>query len=288
MAGELYIGGHGVARGYVNAPDWTAGKFIPDPFSRRPGRRLYSTGDVTHYLGDGTIKYLGRSDHQVKLRGHRIEIVEIEAALERHPVISQAAVELREDSRDEKFLVAYGVVKSGHTFSFAEMRGFLKDQLPEHMIPTNLLILDFMPLTPNGKIDRKSLPKPERYGGKATANFDPPRTPIEQVLAGVWGEVLGVDQVGIHDNFFEIGGHSILAIQVTSRLRDIFQSEFPLRSFLEAPTIAEFAGTMTRNAQEAARVQRIAELALSIAGYSDEEAQVMLDDSIVPSAQASD
>jgi amino acid adenylation domain-containing protein len=237
VAGDLYIGGVGLARGYLNRPDLTAEKFISDPFSVTPGARLYRTGDLARYLPDGNIEFLGRRDHQVKIRGFRIELGEIEAALGRHPAMQQAAVLAREDTPGEKRLVAYVVAQSTPD----ELRRFLKDMLPDPMVPAVFVLLDTMPLLSNGKIDRLALPAPDRSRPELDKSFVAPRTPVEELLAEIWAGVLDIERVGIHDNFFDLGGHSLLATQLVSRAREAFQVEIPLRRLFEIPTVAGLA-----------------------------------------------
>ncbi len=279
LTGGLHIGGEGVARGYANLPGLTAERFVPDPFSGGAGLRLYNTGDVARYLPGGKIEFVGRPDQQVKLRGHRIELGEIEATLEQHLAIRQTAVLLQEDSRGDQRLVAYVVSDLDGSFNIAEVRDFLKNHLPEYMIPAVWVKLDAMPLTPNGKIYRQGLPAAEQGMLVDERIIAPPRTPVEQILVGVWEDVLEVDEVGIHDDFFKIGGHSLLAAQLISRLRETFQFELPLRTLFEATTVAELAEVLTREPEQGMRVQRIAELMISVANYSDEEVEAMLGNS---------
>jgi len=241
VPGELHIGGDGLARGYLNRPELTAEKFIPDPFSREPEARLYKTGDLARYLPDGTIEFLGRIDNQVKVRGYRIEPGEIEAVLVQHPFVREAIVIAREDQPGDKRLVAYVVLSEKSTVAANDLRNFMKEKLPEYMVPAAFVVLDALPLTPNGKVDRKALPAPDTERLYPEDSFIAPRTPIEEMLAGIWCDVLGLKKVGIHDNFFELGGHSLLATQVMSRLRKAFQVEIPLRSLFEMPTIEGLA-----------------------------------------------
>ena len=251
VAGELYIGGISLARGYLNRPDLTEERFISNPFS--PSGRLYKTGDLARYLPDGNIEYLGRMDQQVKIRGFRIEPGEIEAVLEQHPQVREAVVIDREDVPGDKRLVAY-VVASGKNDSHSrELRQFLQAQLPEYMVPTAVVLLDTLPLTPTGKVDRRALPAPSRRPDmeKLTA----PRTSTEAVLAGIWADILRLEQVGIHDHFLELGGHSLLATQVVSRIRDIFQVELPMRCLFESPTVSTLAKHL-ETAQQEARSQQ--------------------------------
>jgi amino acid adenylation domain-containing protein len=240
VAGELYIGGDGLARGYLNQPELTAKKFIPDPFSKEPGARLYRTGDLARYLSDGNIEFLGRLDNQVKIRGFRIELGEIESVLAGLPGMREAVVVAREDVPGDKRLVAYLTTKEGDSPKVSELRGLLKAKLPEYMVPSAFVTLDRFPLTPNGKVDRKTLPQPD-FQSEPT-KFVPPASVTEKVLANIWGEVLGIKQVGIHDNFFELGGHSLLATRAASRASAAFQVDLPLRMLFEHPTLTALAG----------------------------------------------
>ena len=240
-AGNLYIGGVGLARGYIGRPDLTAEKFIPDSFSGEPGARLYKTGDLARYRPDGNIEFLGRSDHQVKIRGFRIELGEIEGTLGQHPVVLQAIVQAQEVGSGEKRLVAYVVAARESRRTASELRGFLKDKLPEHMVPAVFVLLDAFPLTANGKVNRQALPTPDDRRPELDQVFVACRTPTEELLAAIWSQVLGVERVGIYDNFFQLGGHSLLATQVVSRIREAFQVEMPLRRLFEAPTVVGLA-----------------------------------------------
>ncbi|MEH2407392.1 non-ribosomal peptide synthetase [Nostoc sp.] len=243
ISGELYIGGEGLARGYLNRPDLTAEKFISNPFSPNPKSRLYKTGDLARYLPDGHIEYLGRIDYQVKLRGFRIELGEIETALLQHPEVKEGVVIIREDTPNENNLVGYIVAETGQDSLqvISQLRRFLKQQLPDFMVPTIFMALEAMPLTPNGKVDRKALPKPDASRLELEANYVAPRTPIEQQITDIWTQVLNVKQVGIYDNFFELGGYSLLGIQVVSRLRQALQVEILMSNLFELPTVADLA-----------------------------------------------
>ncbi|QEI42139.1 Linear gramicidin synthase subunit D [Dolichospermum sp. UHCC 0315A] len=215
-------------------------KFISNPFSNESGSRLYKTGDLARYLPDGNIEYLGRIDNQVKIRGFRIELGEIEAALSQHPVVRETVVIARENSAGDKQLVAYLVPHQEPAPTNSDLRHFLKAQLPDYMMPSAFVVLEALPLTPNGKVDRRALPQPE-LRPELEPTFVAPRTPIEEILANIWGCVLGIEQVGIDDNFFELGGHSLLATQVISRVRNTLAVELPLRSLFETPTVASLA-----------------------------------------------
>ncbi len=241
VQGELYIGGEGVARGYLNRPDLTAEKFIPHPFSTEPGARLYKTGDLARYLPDGRIEFLGRTDYQVKIRGFRIELGELEAALREHSAVREAVVLTQEDAPGEKRLVAYVVAERESRPAASDLRRFLRGRLPEFMVPSALVLLDALPLMPNGKVDRRALPALERARPELENAIVIPRTPTEEVLAEIWVQVLGIERVGVHDNFFDLGGHSLLATQVVSRIRDTFEMEMPLRRLFELPTVAGLA-----------------------------------------------
>jgi amino acid adenylation domain-containing protein/FkbH-like protein len=240
VAGELYIGGDGLARGYFNRPELTAEKFIRDPFGSKPSARLYRTGDLAKHLPAGNIQYLGRTDFQVKLRGFRIELGEIESALAQHPAVRQTVVVAREDKPGDKRLVAYVVLHFGQQLSATEARAHVKQSLPEYMAPSALVELDSLPLTPNGKVDRKRLPAPD-YGASETGKDRSTRTPTEEIIAGIWAEVLNLEQVGAEDDFFELGGHSLLATQAIARIRQAFKLQLPLRSMFESSTVAGLA-----------------------------------------------
>ncbi|MUH00601.1 amino acid adenylation domain-containing protein, partial [Scytonema sp. UIC 10036] len=241
VAGELHIGGASLARGYLNRPELTQEKFIPNPFSADPDSRLYKTGDLARYLPDGNIEYLGRIDNQVKVRGFRIELSEIETVLDQYPHVQASCAIVREDTPGDKRLVAYIMPHQHSTATINELRQFLKAKLPDYMVPNAIVILESLPLTPNGKVDRRALPTPDQTRPDLEETFVSPRTLVEEILAGIWTEVLRVQQVGVHDNFFNIGGHSLTAIQVMSRLNEIFQIELALRQLFETPTIAELA-----------------------------------------------
>ncbi|HYR11357.1 MAG TPA: condensation domain-containing protein, partial [Longimicrobium sp.] len=234
VAGELYVGGAQVTRGYLGRPGLTAERFVPDPFSTEGGARLYRTGDRARWQADGAIEYLGRLDFQVKVRGFRIELGEIEAVLRQHESVADCVVMARAGTGETR-LVAYvvGGVEA------AELRAHLRESLPEYMLPSAFVFLDALPLTPNGKLDRKALPAPE-YAANAD-RYVGPRTPVEEVLAGIWAEVLRLERVGVEESFFELGGHSLLATRVVSRVRDVFAIELPLRALFEGPTVAELA-----------------------------------------------
>ena len=240
--GELYIGGIGVARGYLNRPGLTADRFVPDPHSGEPGARLYRTGDLARWRADGQLEYLGRVDHQVKIRGYRVEPGEIEAVLSSHPAVTGATVIAREYGTDDRRLVAY--VTGAGAPRPPELREWLLERLPEYMVPSAIVAMEALPLTPNGKVDREALPVP----GRSTDpnGIIPPRGPVEEALAEAWAELIGGGPVGVHDNFFEVGGHSLMALQLLARARQVFEVEVSPRDFIEAPTLANLARLVER------------------------------------------
>ncbi|HYC90498.1 MAG TPA: amino acid adenylation domain-containing protein [Thermoanaerobaculia bacterium] len=240
VPGELFIGGVAVARGYLARPDLTAEKFIADPFSSEPGARMYRSGDLARWLPNGAVEYLGRLDHQVKIRGFRIELGEIEAVLLQMPSVRDAVVVAHEPAPGDKRLAAYVVARDGYTIDVDELRAGLEERLPEYMVPAAFTILEALPLNTNGKCDRKALPAPD-YGTHKVAVHVAPRNAIEQAVAEIWCEALGVPGVGSYDDFFARGGHSILAMKVVARLRETFGVELKLHTFFSAPTVAGLA-----------------------------------------------
>ncbi len=239
VAGELHIGGVQVARGYLNRPDLTAERFVLDLFAAEAGARMYKTGDLARWRDDGTIEFLGRNDFQVKIRGFRIELGEIEARLMEHEGVREAVVVAREDTPGEKRLVGYVSARQGTELSVGKLREYLQQRLPEYMAPSAWVWLDSLPLTPNGKLDRKALPKPEEKREEGTG-YVAPRTPVEDILAGIWARLLRMERVGIHDDFFELGGDSILSIQVVARAHQA-GVKFAARDLFQRRTIAELA-----------------------------------------------
>ena len=241
VPGGLYIGGCGLARGYLDQPALTAERFIPDPFSSESGARLYQTGDLARFRPDGSVEFLGRSDQQVKIRGFRVEPGEVEALLSAHPLVTQAAVVVREDAPADRRLVAYFVTNDGQTSGATELRRHLAARLPAYMVPSAFVQLDVLPLNANGKVDRKALPPPDEGRPELETKFVAPRSAVERRLAGFYAEVLGLQAVGVEDDFFELGGHSLHATQVISRVRDCFNVELPLSQFFETGTLADLA-----------------------------------------------
>jgi amino acid adenylation domain-containing protein len=275
VPGELYIGGGCLARGYLNRPELTAEKFISHSFDGEPARRLHGTGDLARYLSDGNIEFLGRIDDQVKIRGYRIELGEIESVLSQHPGVRETVVVAREDEPGDKRLVAYLVAASQNS-SVSELRDFLRAKLPEYMIPSTFVFLDALPLTLNGKIDRKSLPVPDRNRGELKQAYVAPRGPTEEILVGIWADVLKLDQIGIHDNFFDVGGHSLLATQVISRVRQAFQMDLPLRTIFEEPTIEELTMAIMKKLSERGGGEEMALILTEVESLSDEETKNLL------------
>jgi amino acid adenylation domain-containing protein len=280
VAGELYLGGEGLARGYLGRPELTAERFVPHPFSAEPGARLYRTGDLARAQVDGTLLFIGRGDGQIKLRGYRIESEEIESWLNRYPAVQRAVVALREDRPGDKRLVAYlvGQGPTGQTeqTSTGVLRQYLQAHLPEYMIPTAFVWLDILPLTPNGKVDRRALPPPQ-WEQEETLQEEPAlQTPIEEMLAGMWAEVLGVGQVSRQANFFELGGHSLLATQLISRMRSRFQIDVPLGALFEAPNLASLADSLPKYETMPGRTEAIARLYCKVNAMSAEELEKLL------------
>jgi amino acid adenylation domain-containing protein len=239
VVGELYVGGEGLARGYVGDAAQTAEKFVPNPYARRAGERLYRAGDLVRWRSDGELEFIGRVDDQVKLRGYRIEPGEIEQALREHEAVQDTIVVIREDQAEGKRLVAY-VVAEAAVVSVNDLRVHLRERLPEYMVPSSFEYLERLPLNANGKVDREALPAPAAIHELA-GEYLAPRTPTEEILTNIWSQVLGIKQVGINDNFFQLGGHSLTAMQIVNGLRKTFQIDLPLRDFFESPTVAELS-----------------------------------------------
>ena len=266
VAGELLIAGAGVGRGYAGRPDLTAERFIPDPFadiSGVPGERAYRTGDRVRWLRDGNLEFLGRVDHQVKIRGFRIEPGEIAAVLCRYPGVREAVVVPRESDAVGLQLIAYAAAEPG--IGVADLREHVKSALPAYMVPADFVLLDALPLTATGKLDRKALPEPAGIGTGVDDGYAPPETATEELLAGIWADLLGRQRVGIFDDFFDLGGHSLLAPQVFARIEETFQVELPLRALFEAPTVAQLATLIEE------------ELLAQIEELSDEEAESLME-----------
>jgi amino acid adenylation domain-containing protein len=271
--GELCIGGAGVGRGYVNSPELTAKKFVPDPFINTPSARMYRTGDRARWLTDNEIEYLGRVDDQIKIRGYRIEPNEIIAVLDTHPAVQASAVIARQDGMDSQSLVAYIVVTNPqHRPTVTELRDLLLSQVPDYMIPAIFVVLPDLPLTSHGKLDRKALPPPDASNTLSDESYLAPRTVLEEKLSALVANLLGVDQVGVNDNLFLIGGHSLFGTQLIARLRENFGVELPLRGVFESPTPALLAQEIERlmatkiGAMSEDEIQRALKQATSVGG----------------------
>jgi len=248
--GELHIGGISLARGYLNRPDVTANKFIPNPFSSEPGARLYKTGDLARYSPDGNIEFLGRIDHQVKLRGFRIELEEIEVALNQHPSVQQSLVMAREDIPGNKRLVAYVVLNQEQTPTIDELRHLLKQKLPNYMVPSAFILLDALTLTPNGKVDRLALPPPDQKCTAPEKAFVTPREPVELQLTKIWSEVLGIHPIGIRDNFFDdLAGNSLNAVRMFREIEQSFGKQLSLTMLFQAPTVEQLASVLQHSVE---------------------------------------
>ena len=245
ISGEICVAGAGVARGYLNRPELTSQRFLPDPFSGQPGARLYRSGDLARYTASGELEYLGRMDHQVKIRGFRIELGEIESALNRHPAIRESIVIAGDGPGGDKRLVAY-IVPNGAAPTIEEVRECLEQSLPDYMVPSVFVLLQALPLTSNGKVDRRALPSPDIAAAGTNQPCVAPRNPTETTLVEIWCQLLRRQSVSIHENFFHLGGHSLLATQVISRIAGTFNVELPVRAIFEAPTVARLAEAVQR------------------------------------------
>jgi acyl carrier protein len=241
IVGELMIGGAGVARGYLGRAGLTAERFIRNPFQGNGSERLYRTGDLARYQSDGNIELLGRLDHQVKIRGHRVELGEVESLLNEHPAVRETVVIAKEVANGDKRLVAYVVPREGQLPTRNELRRYAQERIPDFMVPAQVVIMTAFPQTPNRKIDRRALPSPEADALEIESDFEPPVTMVEEDVARLWTELLGVQRIGRRDNFFEAGGHSLLAMQLVVRIRERFTVDLPLKNLFERPTVAGLA-----------------------------------------------
>jgi acyl carrier protein len=276
VSGELYIGGAALARGYLHRPDLTAEKFLPNPFSLEPGARMYRTGDLARHQVDGNIEFKGRMDYQVKIRGFRVELGEIEATLRLHPGVRDAVLIAKEEPSFGHRLVAYWTTAQAERPGVSELKEFLKGKLPEYMIPSIFMMLDELPLMPNGKINRATLPEPGRERPELGEEFVAPSSPLEKVLAGMWCKLLNIERVGTHDSFFELGGHSILVTQMISLLQEVFPMEFPLLTvFFENPTVAGLSSAIQSHLSEP-EVEKIIEALEVVVQLSNEEVEALL------------
>jgi acyl carrier protein len=277
ITGELFIGGTALARGYLNRADLTAEKFLPNPFAT-DGARLYKAGDLARYKEDGNIDFLGRIDHQVKIRGFRIELSEIEATLGQHPAVEEVVVLACEDTPGNRQLVAYIVADHSCCVSSEELREFIRASLPEYMVPTAFVMLEAIPLTRNGKVDRRALPAPDHARPDLKGAFIAPRSEAEKVVAKLWANILNIEQVGVYDNFFNLGGHSLMATRIIFRLRDIFRVSLPLRALFEQPTVSGLVDTMAEMLGGRDAVDEIAQVYLAIENLSEDEVKSILDE----------
>ncbi len=274
VAGELCMSGAGLTQGYFNQPQQTAEKFVANPFSKDPSARLYRTGDLARFLPDGNIEFLGRIDHQVKIRGFRVEPAEVEAVLKQHPEVKQAVIVPEDNPAGEKLLAAY--VVPSKPVEIGELRSFMRQRLPEYMVPSRLLMLEALPLNRNGKVDLPALAALAETGQEMERELVAPRNHAEEQLAAIWREVLKQERIGVHDNFFELGGHSLLATQVISRIRSTFRVQFPIIDFLLSPTIADLAEKISQYPRAETDEEETERLLRELEGMSDEEAERLL------------
>jgi hypothetical protein len=276
--GQVFVGGAGLARGYLGRPDLTAAVFGPDPFSGVPGARLYATGDLGRFLPDGRLALRGRADRQVKVRGYRIEPGEIEAVLLRHPDVREAAVVVQEGSQDgpEPRLAAWIVLRPDARTERAVLRTWLLGRLPEPMVPAEIGLLDALPRTMSGKLDRRALAALVPAAPSAGRPFEPPANEVEETLAGLWRDLLKVERAGRHDNFFDLGGHSLLATQLMVRIRDGFGVELPLPAIFEADDLAALAGEILALRLRAENPDDLAHLMAELDGLSDDQVESLL------------
>lgn len=276
VTGELCIGGDGLARGYLGRPELTAEKFVPHPYGRKPGARLYRTGDMVRYQSDGNIEFLKRIDQQVKVRGFRVELGEIESSLNQYSAIAESVVVDRKDASNNTQLIAYVVPREGAEPASSEIYAFLQEKLPAYMIPSAFIMIKELPLTPNGKVDKRALPLPDQSEVESEVNFVAPRTPMEETIAQIWREVLGLTQVGVESNFFDLGGHSLMATRVVSQIRERCGVELPLRVLFESPTIAALAEKLEQSESKETELARIMRLLNEMENLSEEEATALL------------
>ena len=273
ISGEIYISGEGLARGYLNQPAMTSEKFIPHPFSQKSGMRLYKTGDLARYLSDGNIEFLGRIDNQVKIRGFRIELGEIEALLNQHPEVQETVVIAREDVPGNKRLVAYVVPQPKSNSRANELRSFLQEKLPDFMIPAIFVSLQALPLTANEKVDQRALPAPNQVNTWVDEYFVAPRNSLEEQLTTIWAEVLRIEKVGIYNNFFSLGGYSLLVTQLISRMRDDIGVQLVIQDVFNYPNVAEFSVVVTQKLAEQVDEEILAQSLAELEELSDEDIQ---------------
>jgi len=275
IPGEIYLGGK-LARGYLTRPDLTAEKFTPHPFNKEPGARLYRTGDLGRYLSDGSIEFLGRVDDQIKVRGFRIEPAEIEKIIVQHPAITEGVVVAREDKPGNRRLVAYVVPQREKPATVGELRKFLTARLPEYLVPSAFVLLEVLPRMANGKVDRRALPAPSTARPELDTLFVAPQTPLEVELAAIWAEVLSLDEVGVHDNFLELGGDSLTASQVISRVIKRLYLDLPVQALFQAPTVADMAVMIGEHQNKNVSADELNYAVTELESMSDEDVQRLL------------
>ena len=275
--GEICVRSPHIARGYLDDPELTLARFITNAFTSDPADRIYRTGELGRFRPDGNIDFVARSESRVNIRGHRIELGEIEAALNGHPAVRENVVVVRGNIPDEG-VIAYVVLKQGQRAGVSELRGAVKAQLPDHMVPSTFMVLDSLPRTPNGKVDRRALPLPDQRRPDLKDVFVAPRTPTEQSLAGLWADLLRVERVGIHDNFFELGGHSLLAMQFIARFRHAFGVELPLRTLFDNPTIEGVALELLKIQAGAMSGSEWSRMMANLESLSNEEVEAEIGD----------
>jgi len=274
--GELHTGGVSSARGYLDCR-LTAERFVPDPFSEAPGARIYKTGDLARYMPNGQLGFVGRNDDQVKIRGMRVQLSEVESVLNRYHSVQRAVLVAREDVSGDERLIAYLTLHPEQIFNVVDVRKFLSESLPDYMIPSSFVLLDTLPLTPTGKVDRGALPEPDRAGSHSSGPVVAPRTPLEKIITTAWMEALNAEQIGVNDNFFDLGGHSILVTKVLFRLRDTLQVELSPQCFFEAPTVAGLAEAILQCSDQPERVEKMAEIIVTVAQLSESEVRALLE-----------
>jgi acyl carrier protein len=275
VEGEIHIGGDGVARGYLNRPEFTAERFLRDPFRADPSARMYKTGDLGRWLADGNIEFRGRNDFQVKIRGFRIELGEIEAKLRECPGVREAVVIAREESSADKRLIAYLVADAGVTLQVAELRTALSTQLPDFMLPAAFVALDAMPMTTNGKVDRKALPAPDPT---VVRDYEAPQGEIETTLAAIWQDLLNLSRIGRRDHFFELGGHSLRAMTLSVHVQEQLHVALPIKTIFATPRLMELAQYIAQAQQSLISVGEVAAMQSELESLSDEELLAFLGD----------
>ncbi|HEX7333556.1 MAG TPA: amino acid adenylation domain-containing protein [Pyrinomonadaceae bacterium] len=276
VAGELYIGGDGLALGYLGRPELTAEKFVPHPYSREAGARLYRTGDLVRYRSDGNVEFLRRMDQQVKVRGFRVELGEIESVLNEYWAVVESVVVDSKDSSENTRLIAYVVLEEGVEATSSELLSFLQEKLPSYMLPAAFITIKEIPLTANGKVDRRALPVPDEIEVEMGADFIAPRNDMEELVAEIWRDILGLTQVGVESNFFDLGGHSLLATRVMNKIRERTGVELPLRVLFESPTVASLAAKLEEAQPKDSEMGRILEILANVENISEEEVNALL------------